>query len=70
MRIRVEASGLCHTDIHAAHGDRPVKPPSVRSRARGVGVIEELGNGIAHLSLGQRVAVPWLRWACGRCEHC
>ncbi|KUN24851.1 alcohol dehydrogenase [Streptomyces antibioticus] len=71
VRIRVEASGLCHTDIHAAHGDWPVKPnPPFVPGHEGVGIVEELGAGVTHLSLGQRVAVPWLGKACGRCEQC
>ncbi|MCX5336625.1 alcohol dehydrogenase AdhP [Streptomyces sp. NBC_00140] len=70
-RIRVEASGLCHTDIHAAHGDWPVKPsPPFVPGHEGVGLVEKLGEGVTHLSVGQRVAVPWLGKACGRCEHC
>ncbi|KAA6224018.1 alcohol dehydrogenase AdhP [Streptomyces albofaciens JCM 4342] len=71
VRIRVEASGLCHTDIHAAHGDWPVKPtPPFVPGHEGVGTVEALGDGVTHLEIGQRVAVPWLGWACGRCEHC
>ncbi|MFG2549343.1 zinc-dependent alcohol dehydrogenase [Streptomyces sp. NPDC048581] len=71
VRIRVEASGLCHTDIHAAHGDWPVKPnPPFVPGHEGVGLVEKLGDGVTHLSVGQRVAVPWLGKACGRCEHC
>jgi propanol-preferring alcohol dehydrogenase len=71
VRIRVEASGLCHTDIHAAHGDWPVKPnPPFVPGHEGVGLVEALGDGVTHLTLGQRVAVPWLGSACGRCEHC
>ncbi|MFJ3336231.1 zinc-dependent alcohol dehydrogenase [Streptomyces sp. NPDC086766] len=71
VRIRVEASGLCHTDIHAARGDWPVKPnPPFVPGHEGVGLVEKLGEGVAHLSVGQRVAVPWLGRACGRCEHC
>lgn len=71
VRVRVEASGLCHTDIHATHGDWPLKPtlPFVPGH-EGVGLVEKLGDGVTHLSVGQRVAVPWLGWACGRCEHC
>ncbi|MFD0313612.1 alcohol dehydrogenase AdhP [Streptomyces flavalbus] len=69
--IRVEASGLCHTDIHAAHGDWPVKPnPPFVPGHEGVGLVERLGEGVTHLTVGQRVAVPWLGRACGRCEHC
>lgn len=71
VRVRVEASGLCHTDIHAAHGDWPLKPaPPFVPGHEGVGLVEKLGDGVTHLSVGQRVAVPWLGWACGRCEHC
>ncbi|MGW0969314.1 alcohol dehydrogenase AdhP [Streptomyces sp. NPDC002516] len=71
VRIRVEASGLCHTDIHAAHGDWPVKPsPPFVPGHEGVGLVEALGEGVTHLAVGQRVAVPWLGKACGRCEHC
>ncbi|WP_328766630.1 alcohol dehydrogenase AdhP [Streptomyces sp. NBC_00286] len=71
VRVRLEASGLCHTDIHAAHGDWPVKPtPPFVPGHEGVGIVEALGHGVTHLAVGQRVAVPWLGWACGRCEHC
>jgi propanol-preferring alcohol dehydrogenase len=71
VRVRVEASGLCHTDIHAAHGDWPVKPhPPFVPGHEGVGLVEKLGAGVLHLSVGDRVAVPWLGWACGRCQHC
>ncbi|MBQ0827104.1 alcohol dehydrogenase AdhP [Streptomyces tagetis] len=71
VRVRVEASGLCHTDIHAAHGDWPVRPtPPFVPGHEGVGLIEEVGDGVTHLTVGQRVAVPWLGTACGRCEHC
>ncbi|MEU2744917.1 alcohol dehydrogenase AdhP [Streptomyces collinus] len=71
VRIRLEASGLCHTDIHAAHGDWPVKPtPPFVPGHEGVGIVEALGEGVTHVEIGQRVAVPWLGWACGRCEHC
>ncbi|MEU1571266.1 zinc-dependent alcohol dehydrogenase [Streptomyces collinus] len=71
VRIQLEASGLCHTDIHAAHGDWPVKPnPPFVPGHEGVGLVEALGDGVTHLSVGQRVAVPWLGKACGRCEHC
>ncbi|WP_128378847.1 alcohol dehydrogenase AdhP [Streptomyces cavernae] len=71
VRIRLEASGLCHTDIHAAHGDWPVKPsPPFVPGHEGVGRVEALGDGVTHLRIGQRVAVPWLGQACGRCQYC
>jgi len=69
--VRIETSGLCHTDIHAAHGDWPVKPaPPFIPGHEGVGIVERLGRGAAGLAEGDRVAVPWLGWACGACEYC
>jgi alcohol dehydrogenase, propanol-preferring len=59
--IRMEASGLCHTDIHAAHGDWPVKPtPPFVPGHEGVGIVHEVGEGGQTPQRGQRVAVPWL----------
>jgi alcohol dehydrogenase, propanol-preferring len=71
VRVRVEASGLCHTDIHAAHGDWPVKPsPPFVPGHEGVGIVVELGPGETAVAVGDRVAMPWLGYACGACEHC
>jgi len=70
--VRIEASGLCHTDIHAARGEWPIKPsPPFIPGHEGVGVIERLGGGNAHgLSVGDRVALPWLGYVCGSCRYC
>jgi propanol-preferring alcohol dehydrogenase len=69
--VRVEASGLCHTDIHAAHGDWPVKPaPPFTPGHEGVGIVEEVGAGVTEVNVGDRVAMPWLGYACGTCDHC
>jgi alcohol dehydrogenase, propanol-preferring len=70
--VRIEASGLCHTDIHAAHGDWPVKPtlPLIPGH-EGVGIVEALGPGAnGDVREGDRVAIPWLGYACGHCRHC
>jgi propanol-preferring alcohol dehydrogenase len=69
--VKVETSGLCHTDIHAAHGDWPVKPqPPFIPGHEGVGIVTRVGAGVSRLVEGDRVAVPWLGWACGECEAC
>src|SRR4051812_7621209 len=69
--VRIEASGLCHTDIHAAHGDWPVKPtPPFVPGHEGVGIVEKLGTGVTERHVGERVALPWLGYACGTCRHC
>jgi propanol-preferring alcohol dehydrogenase len=71
VRVRVEACGLCHTDIHAAHGDWPVKPtPPFTPGHEGVGIVAELGPGVTEVAIGDRVAMPWLAYACGVCDYC
>jgi propanol-preferring alcohol dehydrogenase len=71
LLVRVEASGLCHTDIHAAHGDWPVKPaPPFVPGHEGVGIVTAVGAGVTQVAEGDRVSVPWLGWACGSCEWC
>ncbi len=69
--VRIEASGLCHTDIHAARGDWPVRPglPFVPGH-EGVGIVEAAGDLVRNARVGQRVAIAWLAEACGRCDHC
>lgn len=69
--IRIRASGVCHTDLHAAMGDWPVKPnPPFIPGHEGVGEVAAVGAGVAHLKEGDRVGAPWLHSACGHCEHC
>ncbi len=69
--VRIEACGLCHTDIHAAHGDWPVTPslPFVPGH-EGVGIVESIGDGVANRKIGERVAIAWLGYACGECRYC
>ena len=69
--VRLETCGLCHTDIHAMNGDWPVKPelPLVPGH-EGVGIIEAVGDGVTLRQVGQRVAMPWLGYACGDCRYC
>src|SRR6266567_4745107 len=69
--VKIETSGLCHTDIHAAHGDWPVKPhlPLIPGH-EGVGFVEQVGPGVTTVKEGDRVAIPWLGYACGTCEYC
>lgn len=62
---------MCHTDLHAAEGDWPVKPslPFIPGH-EGVGHVARVGAGVTFLKEGDRVGVPWLHTACGHCEHC
>ena len=69
--VKIGASGLCHTDIHAANGDWPVKPnPPFVPGHEGVGIVQRVGPGVTRVAEGDRVAIPWLGWACGECEYC
>ena len=71
IRVRIEASGLCHTDIHAARGDWPVKPTLPFTPGHeGVGIVDAVGAGVTEHAVGDRVALPWLGYACGTCDHC
>jgi alcohol dehydrogenase, propanol-preferring len=69
--IRVHASGVCHTDLHAANGDWPVRPklPFIPGH-EGVGVVESVGELVTNIKVGDRVGIPWLHTACGQCEYC
>jgi len=71
IQVRIEASGLCHTDIHAAQGDWPVKPtPPFIPGHEGVGIVTKTGPGVTTHGVGDRVAIPWLGHACGTCDYC
>jgi propanol-preferring alcohol dehydrogenase len=69
--VKIAATGVCHTDLHAAEGDWPVKPkPPFIPGHEGVGHVAAVGSGVSHVREGDRVGVPWLHTACGHCRHC
>lgn len=69
--VKTEACGVCHTDLHAAHGDWPLKPalPFIPGH-EGIGLVVGVGGGVTTVKAGDRVGVPWLYSACGHCEYC
>jgi propanol-preferring alcohol dehydrogenase len=69
--VKTEACGVCHTDLHAAHGDWPVKPtlPFIPGH-EAIGLVAAVGAGVTIVREGDRVGVPWLYSACGHCEYC
>ena len=69
--VKTEACGVCHTDLHAAKGDWPVKPtlPFIPGH-EGIGRVSAVGAGVTLVKEGDRVGVPWLHSACGHCEYC
>jgi len=69
--VKTEACGVCHTDLHAANGDWPLKPqPPFTPGHEGIGLVAALGAGVTTVKEGDRVGVPWLYSACGHCEYC
>ena len=69
--VQVVASGVCHTDLHAAEGDWPIKPtPPFTPGHEGAGFVAALGSGVTHLKEGDRVGIAWLHSACGHCYYC
>ena len=68
--VRVEACGVCGTDVHVAHGLMPfVTTPCVPGHEP-VGKIVELGAGVTDLKVGDRVGTAWVQKGCGRCHSC
>ncbi|MBI5113802.1 MAG: zinc-dependent alcohol dehydrogenase [Rhodovulum sp.] len=71
IQVKIAASGVCHTDLHAAEGDWPIKPnPPFVPGHEGVGYVSGVGAGVKTVKEGDRVGVPWLHSACGHCLHC
>lgn len=69
--VKVITSGVCHTDLHAAHGDWPVAPKgNLIPGHEGYGEVVALGPGVTTLEVGQKVGNAWLWSACGTCEYC
>lgn len=70
MLIRVEACGVCRTDLHLVDGELPSPMLPVIPGHEIVGRVAALGEGVVGFAVGQRVGVPWLGWTCGECEYC
>ena len=72
--IKVEACGVCHSDLHVAEGDWKqfggiTKLPLIVGHEV-AGKVVEVGSGVSALKVGDRVGVPWIFWTCGECEFC
>ncbi|MGX1165066.1 propanol-preferring alcohol dehydrogenase [Bradyrhizobium sp. USDA 372] len=69
--VKVKACGVCHTDLHAASGDWPVKPvPPFIPGHEAAGIVAALGPGVKNLKVDDAVGVAWLHDACMSCEYC
>src|SRR5688572_7595730 len=70
VRVRVEACGVCRTDLHLAEGDLVPRRPHTVPGHEVVGRVDALGPGCTRLAPGDRVGIAWLRGTCGRCRWC
>jgi propanol-preferring alcohol dehydrogenase len=71
IQIKMEACGVCHTDLHAADGDWPIKPrPPFIPGHEGVGFVSGVGSRVKTVKEGDRVGIVWLYSACGQCVDC
>lgn len=67
--VDVEYCGVCHTDLHVAHGDFGEVPGRVIGH-EGIGIVKEIAPGVESLKVGDRVSIAWFFEGCGTCEYC
>lgn len=70
LRLRVQACGLCRTDLHIIEGDLPLPTLPIVPGHQIVGVVDQVGEGVTRFQVGDRLGVPWLYATCGRCAFC
>ena len=70
VRLKVEACGVCRTDLHVVDGELPAIPYPVIPGHEIVGIVDMLGPEVANFGIGDRVGVPWLGYTCGVCPFC
>jgi len=70
LRLRVQACGVCRTDLHVVDGELAPQQPSVIPGHQVVGRVEALGPGLQDVQLGDRLGLAWLGGACGTCRYC
>lgn len=68
--IKINACGICHTDLHVIEGELPQKKTPLAPGHQIVGIVEKVGKSVTCHSIGDRVGVAWLNWTCGECEFC
>lgn len=67
--VKVECCGVCHTDLHVAKGDFGKVPGRILGH-EGIGIVEEIGEDVSSLKIGDRVSIAWFFEGCGHCEYC
>ncbi|WP_454628466.1 zinc-dependent alcohol dehydrogenase family protein [Bradyrhizobium cenepequi] len=70
IRVKVSACGVCRTDLHVVDGELPHPHVPIIPGHEIIGRIDELGEGVSGLAIGERVGIPWLGHTCGVCSYC
>lgn len=73
LLVRVQACGVCRTDLHLLDGEVEIPRPPIVPGHQIVGTVMRRGDegtGDESLEVGTRVGIPWLGWTCGRCRYC
>src|ERR1044072_3252661 len=70
LLVRVDACGVCRTDLHVVDGELPHPKLPLVPGHEVIGKVIAIGEGIDHVQIGDRVGVPWLGHVCGTCEYC
>jgi len=70
LRVRVEACGICRTDLHVVEGELPPQRERVVPGHQVVGIVDACGAGVRRFKEGDRVGIAWLRATCGTCRYC
>ncbi|HET6671519.1 MAG TPA: zinc-dependent alcohol dehydrogenase family protein [Pyrinomonadaceae bacterium] len=68
--LRIDACGICRTDLHVIEGDLPVRRSPLIPGHQIVGRVTARGKRVKDFAVGDRVGVAWLNHTCGACEFC
>jgi alcohol dehydrogenase, propanol-preferring len=68
--VRVQACGVCRTDLHIAQGELAGAPYPITPGHEVVGKVISRGQEAERFAVGARIGIPWLGWTCGECEYC
>jgi alcohol dehydrogenase, propanol-preferring len=70
LRVKIEACGVCRTDLHLLDGELPAIAYPIIPGHEIVGVVDAVGENVADFEIGDRVGIPWLGHTCGVCPFC
>lgn len=70
IRVRVQACGICRTDLHVIEGELPPQRPEIVPGHQVVGTVDARGDDANRFKPGDRVGIAWLRFTCGKCKYC